>query len=112
MKMLASLVALAAVATLAAPLPAVAGRDAHVAGGRVVIVQSRAIIVARPASPIITRPIFLDTPVVVARPLFVQGPIIVRRPFFTAQPVIVQRPIVVPRRSFFFTAPGTVFIVR
>jgi hypothetical protein len=102
MKLVASLIALAALAVAAGSSPAVAGRSAHVSGSRVVIVQQRPLFV-RPISPfLVARP----------RPLFLSRPLVVERPFLAGQPVIVQPQIVVPRSSFFFITPGTVVIVR
>jgi len=108
MKMLASLTALAALAVLAAPSPAVADRSAHVSGSHVsgshvVILQHRPVVVVRPGSPFL---------VARQRPLFLSRPIIVQRPFVPLQPMIVQPQLVPPRSGAFFTVPGTVIIVR
>jgi hypothetical protein len=103
MKMLASLVALAALGVFVAPSPAIADRSAHahVSGSHVVILQHRPVVVV-PGSPfLVARP----------RQLFLSRPIIVQRPFVPAQPMIVQPQLVVPRNGAFFTTPNTTIII-
>lgn len=101
MKMLASLVVLAALGALIAPFPALADGSLH-QGRRVVILEQRPVIITRPN-------VFIAQP----RPLFLDRPIIVQRPFLFGQPIIVQPPVVVvPRSSFIFTVPGTVTVIR
>lgn len=100
MKLLTSLFAFAALAALAAPTSAVAGRSLH--GGQVVIVPQRPVVIAPSVSPFF---------VARARPLFLATPLVVQRPFVLGQPMILQ-PLVVPRSGVFFTVPRTVVIVR
>jgi hypothetical protein len=100
MKMLASLVAVAALAAFTAPSSAVARGSFH-HGSRVVILEQRPVIIKRP-NVLISRP----------RHVFLSRPIIVQRRFFAGQPIIVQPPPVVPRSRFFFTVPGTVVVIR
>lgn len=111
MKMLASLVLLAALGAVIAPSPALAGGSLH-EGRRVVILEQRPVIITRPnvfiAQP---RPLFLDRPIIVQRPFLFAQPVIVQRPFLSGQPIIVQ-PVVAPRSSFIFTVPGTVTVIR
>jgi hypothetical protein len=103
MKMLVSLIALAALAVFVAPSPAVADRSVHVSGSHVIILQHRPVVVVRPGSPfLVARP----------RQLFLSRPIIVQRPFVPVQPMIVQPQLVVPRSGVFFTTPNTIIIVR
>jgi hypothetical protein len=100
MKMLASLVAFAALVAVLAPSPAVAGGSLH-HGRRVVILEQRPVVITRP-NVLVVRP----------RPLFLSRPIIVQRPFLAGQPIIVEPPVVVPRSQVFFTVPRSVIVVR
>lgn len=108
MKMLASLIAFAALTALAAPSPAVAGRSVQGGGGHVVVLHHHSVI-ARHRPVIVLRPNLL---IARPRPLFLDRPVLLQRPFFAGQPIIVAPRVVVPRSSFFFTVPGTVVIVR
>jgi hypothetical protein len=122
MKIIALLIALATLAAIAVPPAAFAGgraRGAVIRGRPVVVARPfalhRPVVVTRPfvgQSVIVARPFFGTPPVVVARPLFPQGPLIVQPSFVPLQPFIVQRQVVVPRSRVFFTAPGTLVIVR